>query len=332
MKKWLKIVGFALMATLIITLFVVFLPAKNLLVLGSFLGNRASVPLEIDKKIISQPINVAILGFTGAGNSGAYLTDTMIVAHIDPAKNKIILISVPRDLIVVEENKTAIKLNGIFWLNNERNPKIFTQPNFTSIKQQLENITNLPIHYATIFDVETVRAIVNGLGGLNVYISEKVSDPSLADSTGTGNYFNLEPGWRYLDGNMVVSLVRSRYAKDGDFFRIEHQQEVLTALGEKLKDLNLLTDASKLLKIKEGINGHFASDLNNNQLFTLATILAKVPKANWFFATLSFNEPNPLLYSSGVTTNTGYAYGLLPKTGVGNYTAIWDYISQLINA
>lgn len=332
MKRWLKTAELALIAAFVITLVIVLLPTKNLLVLGSFLGNQASTPLEIDKQIVSQPINVAILGFTGAGNSGAYLTDTMIVAHIDPTKNKMVFISVPRDLVVVEKNKTLIKLNGVFWLANERNSKIFTQPDFTSIKQQLENITNLPIHYAAIFDVETVRAIVNGLGGLNVYISERVSDPSLADSTGTSNYFNLEPGWRYLDGNMVVSLVRSRYAKDGDFFRIKHQQEVLTALGEKLKDLNLLTDVSKLLKIKEDINGHFASDLNNNQLFTLATILAKVPKTNWSFATLSFDEPNPLLYSSGVTTNSGYAYGLLPKTGIGNYTAIWNYISQLINA
>lgn len=332
MKIWLKIIGFVSIAILIIASAAIFLPTKNLLVLGSFLGNKASSSLEIDQQIVSQPINVAILGVTGAGNNGAYLTDTMIVAHIDPTINKIVLISIPRDLVVVGENKTVIKLNGVFWLTNEKNPKIFTQPNFSSIKQQLENITNLPIHYAIIFDVETVRAMVNGLGGLNVYISEKVSDPTLADSTGTGNYFTLEPGWRYLDGNMVVSLVRSRYAKDGDFSRIKHQQAVLTALGEKLKDLNLLTDAAKLLKIKEGISEHFASDLSNNQLFTLATILAKISKNNWSFATLSFNGSDPLLYSSNVATNTGYAYGLVPKMGMGNYSAIWDYISKLIKA
>ena len=153
----------------------------------------------------------------------------------------------------------------------------------------------------------------------------------MKDSTGTGSYFDLEPGWRYLDGNMVVSLVRSRYAKNGDFFRIKHQQQVLLALGEKLKDLNFLTDGSKLLQIKKDINGHFATDLNNNQLFTLASILAKVPQENWKFTAISFEEPNPLLASTMITTNTGYGYVLVPKAGINNYSAIQSYIAQLIN-
>lgn len=331
MKKWFKIVGAILGAVIMVFLVVSFLPAKSLLVLGSFLDNVNKASSEIDKNIASQAINVAVLGFTGAGNNGAYLTDTLIVAHIDPVKNKVTLISIPRDFLVLDKNKNPVKINGVFWTANEKKPHIFETPDFSTIKEQLENITNLPIHYAVIFDVETVRAVVNGLGGLNVYISEKVADPSLDDSTGTGSYFELEPGWRYLDGNMVVSLVRSRYAQNGDFFRIKHQQQILLALGEKIKDLNLLTDGNKLLQIKKNINGHFATDLNNNQLFTFASILAKIPQTNWHFSTISFEEPNPLLTSSTIAVNTGYGYFLVPKTGIGNYSEIQSYIAQIIN-
>jgi len=263
-----------------IALFVIvsLLPAKSLLVLGSFLDNSHSSALEMDKSLESRPINIAIMGFTGSGNNGAYLTDSLMVAHINPKTNKVTIISIPRDLLVSNSQGSPAKINGIFWEANEKNNNIFGNPDFSTIKAELETVTGLPINYATIFDVEAVRAIVNGLGGLNVYISERVSDPNLKDSTGTGSYFDLEPGWRYLDGNMVVSLVRSRYAKNGDFFRIKHQQQVLLALGEKLKDLNFLTDGNKLLQIKKDINGHFATDLNNNQLFTLASLLAKIPQ------------------------------------------------------
>lgn len=331
MKKWFKPIGIILSIILVILLIASFFPTKSLLVLGSFLDSSNNNALGIDKKINSEPVNIAIMGFTGAGNNGAYLTDTLMVAHIDPIQHKLTLISIPRDLLVSSNGTNSLKVNGVFWAANEKNPSIFENPNFSTVKQELESITGLPIHYATIFDVETVRSIVNGLGGLNVYISEKVSDPNLADSTGTGGYFNLEPGWRYLDGNMVVSLVRSRYANDGDFFRIKHQQQILLALGAKLKDLNFLTDGSKLLQIKKGINGHFATDLNNNQLFTLASIMANIPQANWQFSAISFEEPNPLLVSTTIATNTGYSYVLIPKAGTGNYSDIQSYIAKLIN-
>ncbi|MFZ2414617.1 MAG: hypothetical protein WAW33_01255, partial [Minisyncoccia bacterium] len=64
MKIWLKIIGFASIAILVIASAAIFLPTKNLLVLGSFLGNKVSSSLEIDQQIVSQPINLAILGFT----------------------------------------------------------------------------------------------------------------------------------------------------------------------------------------------------------------------------------------------------------------------------
>jgi len=331
MKKWVKIMGTILGVAIVVFLIISFLPTKSLLVLGSFLENANNSGLTIDQKIESRPINIAIMGFTGAGNNGAYLTDSLMVAHIDPKANKVALISIPRDLLVTNHQGISTKVNSIFWEANEKNNNIFGNPDFSTIKSELETITGLPIDYAAIFDVEAVRAIVNGLGGLNVYISERVTDPNLKDSTGTGSYFDLEPGWRYLDGNMVVSLVRSRYAKNGDFFRIKHQQQVLLALGEKLKDLNFLTDGGKLLQIKKDVNGHLATDLNNNQLFTLASILAKIPQETWKFAAISFEEPNPLLVSSTITTDTGYGYVLVPKAGINNYSAIQSYIAQIIN-
>ena len=45
-------------------------------------------------------INILLLGVGGAGHDGAYLSDTMMVASIDPINNSVAMLSVPRDMYV----------------------------------------------------------------------------------------------------------------------------------------------------------------------------------------------------------------------------------------
>src|SRR6476660_9623008 len=51
--------------------------------------------------------NILLLGYGGEGHEGAYLTDTIIVAHVDLKKNQVILLSLPRDLWVKVPGKTS---------------------------------------------------------------------------------------------------------------------------------------------------------------------------------------------------------------------------------
>src|SRR5579872_4754163 len=46
------------------------------------------------------PFNILLLGYGGGTHDGAYLTDSMVVVHIDPSKQKTTLISIPRDIWV----------------------------------------------------------------------------------------------------------------------------------------------------------------------------------------------------------------------------------------
>ncbi|MGH7237562.1 MAG: LCP family protein, partial [Candidatus Saccharimonadales bacterium] len=49
-------------------------------------------------------INILLLGVGGAGHDGPDLTDTMMLASVDPVNNKVALMSIPRDLWVKEPN------------------------------------------------------------------------------------------------------------------------------------------------------------------------------------------------------------------------------------
>ena len=49
-------------------------------------------------KQTNSKINILLLGIGGGSHEGPNLTDTIILANLDPKNNKVTLVSIPRDL------------------------------------------------------------------------------------------------------------------------------------------------------------------------------------------------------------------------------------------
>src|SRR5207249_11069677 len=63
--------------------------------------------------------NVLLLGYGGAGHDGAYLTDSLMLASVEPRSGVVTLLSLPRDLWVTVANSKyassyAAKVNEAF--------------------------------------------------------------------------------------------------------------------------------------------------------------------------------------------------------------------------
>ena len=52
------------------------------------------------KKQEKKIYNILLLGYGGGSHDGTYLTDSMMVVHIDLSQKKIAMISIPRDIWV----------------------------------------------------------------------------------------------------------------------------------------------------------------------------------------------------------------------------------------
>src|SRR3989344_2614292 len=50
---------------------------------------------------------ILLLGYAGGNHAGTYLTDTMIVMHVNKKTKKALLVSLPRDLWVRSEEHTS---------------------------------------------------------------------------------------------------------------------------------------------------------------------------------------------------------------------------------
>ena len=58
-------------------------------------------------------VNILLLGYGGPGHDGPYLTDTMMVASIQPSTKHVALLSIPRDLVVDIPGYDYRKINSV---------------------------------------------------------------------------------------------------------------------------------------------------------------------------------------------------------------------------
>lgn len=129
--------------------------------------------------------NVLLLGYGGEGHDGPYLTDSIMVAQIDLKKNKVALISLPRDLWIKLPTKTKeifhSKINSIYqmgmyeWKNfpavdvkKEGSPEL--------VKGAIKTVTGLPIDIVFTVDFKGFEKAVDALGGIEVNVQKTFDD------------------------------------------------------------------------------------------------------------------------------------------------------------
>ena len=101
----------------------------------------------------AESINFLLLGASGEGYEAPDLTDTILVARLITAQNKIYLFSLPRDLWVKipgQENWT--KLNALYALAKKNKGH-----EFDLIEQKVQDITGLAINHYVLINLDTVK-------------------------------------------------------------------------------------------------------------------------------------------------------------------------------
>src|SRR3989344_197169 len=99
------------MKNVVIVLFAIVLAAVVffLVRLGIFYGKIYNPKNSVEKKpsVEKSSYNILLLGYAGGTHEGTFLTDTMIVAHVDLKKKSVVLVSLPRDIWVAVPTKSG---------------------------------------------------------------------------------------------------------------------------------------------------------------------------------------------------------------------------------
>jgi len=134
------------------------------------------------------PFNIAVFGYGGGTHEGTYLTDTILVAHVDPKAKKVFLVSIPRDIWVFlptnGNNGQHWKINAAYALGLDDRGYPDKLPEYSGdngagnmAKFALQTVTGLDIPYFVALDFDGFTHSIDTLGGVDINVSPAFTDP-----------------------------------------------------------------------------------------------------------------------------------------------------------
>lgn len=216
--------------------------------------------------------NFLILGTGGKNHEGADLTDTIIIASLDQESKLLTMVSIPRDIYVKDEKVGNSKINEIY-LNAKNYYKTSTE-GLDHMREKIETIMGIPIHYWIKIDFTGFKELVDALGGIDVNVEQAIYDPFYPkDGTYLYSPFKISAGPNHLDGETALKYARSRKTTS-DFDRAERQQQIIYAIKEKALDTEILFSQERISEILETLKKNIETNITVKEILTLGSIAA----------------------------------------------------------
>lgn len=211
----------------------------------------------------SARINILLTGVDSAESRETALTDTLLVASIDPETSDVVLISFPRDIsdFPLWDGRTYRGKINSFMTWARTHPDEFPDGPLPSLVRELGFLLGAPIHYYAAVDLAGFRRMIDAVGGVEVEVEKALNDARYDWLDGRRG-FQLSAGTHVLDGETALAYVRSRYSPgDNDFNRARRQQQVLLSLRRALTEPAMLPRIPELVEIGgDTIRTNFPSD------------------------------------------------------------------------
>ena len=214
-------------------------------------------------------------------NPGGILTDTIILVHLSPKKDKAVLVSFPRDSWVEIPGHGEAKINTAYG-RGERERK-GSGP--ATLIRTVENLTGIYVdHYVEVQFGGFIK-MVDALGGVDVCLPRAVKDPDSA--------LDLPAGKSRVKGTQALAFVRARkFDPTGDLGRINRQQQFLGSMLRRATSLGILARPDRLYRFLDTVARNLTVDdkLGLEDMRNLATKLRGLDPAKIIFVTVPY-EP-----------------------------------------
>lgn len=266
----------------------------------------------------SDRVNVLLLGMGGEQHAGGYLTDTIMLASIQPSTGNIAMVSIPRDMVVPLEGHGWRKVNNVNAFAEAESPGSGGR----AVSQALSKILDIPIDYYVRVDFVGFEQIIDDLGGVDVYVDNTLEDrrypirgrEEAEDYDSRYEHLYIEEGQQHMDGSLALKYARSRHAlgvEGSDFARSRRQQKVLQAVKEKLLSSNLILRPRTISNVLSTVSDHMATNIKIWEIVKLWDIVKESSKDQIVTEVLD-DGPGGLLVAG--RSEEG-AYILQPRSG-----------------
>ncbi|HEU0169456.1 MAG TPA: LCP family protein [Chloroflexota bacterium] len=210
--------------------------------------------------------NILLLGSdTDAKFVGVYDTQIMMVVTIDEQRQKVSMLSIPRDLWVPIPGWGMGKIGTAYH-----------DGGLSLARETIERNFQIRIDYYAWVGLQGFINVIDTLGGVDVDVLHPITDDSYPDDLADPNdpyayrRLYIAAGPQHLDGTTALEYVRSRHGDlVGDFGRSDRQQQVLQAV-RSISDGK--TVISRLPQIAADLQDSVRTDMNLLEIARFANL------------------------------------------------------------
>jgi LCP family protein required for cell wall assembly len=302
----------------------------------SFQGNKTTVVAlqkKVDPNLLKGEgdgrVNILLLGNGGLGHEAPDLTDTIMIASIDPVNKKVALVSIPRDMWISLPGHGSMKLNAAYEtgkydylgkIDSSNADSKAIQAGFATADQAVEQILGINIHYNALVNFISFKKAVDTIGGITVDVPETLYDPTMAWENGWNSTL-AKKGRQIFDGRHALLYVRSRHTSS-DFARSNRQRAVITAIKDKTVTLGTLSNPLKISQLLNTFGNNVKTDLSVQDAGRVYALTKDIASQN--ITSIGLGDGNKLV----TTGRAGSQSIVLPTAGLTDYSEIQTYIRQ----
>ena len=219
--------------------------------------NTGQEPVKEEEDVI----NIALFG---SDKSDSYRTasDSIMILTINHVKGELKLSSIMRDTTLETQEHGEQNINDVMILGG---PELSLKTINTNFNLQIDKFVQV--------NLGSLPVIIDKLGGVQMEITRE--EVSLINSyianidkmNGTNTEPVLGSGLINLNGTQASAYSRIRYTAGRDFKRTERQRDVLSALFEKFKDINM----SEVPELVAEILPLVQTNLTNTEIISISS-------------------------------------------------------------
>jgi LCP family protein required for cell wall assembly len=212
----------------------------------------------------------------------------MMLVSINPKDMSVSILSVPRDLWleIPHPNHEKDRINTAhYWGETESYPGGGPALAMKTVQYNF----GVPVHYYVRLNFLGFERMIDYIGGIDVDVPVTIDDEKYPTEDNGYEHLYIPAGRNHFDGAMALKYARTRRGTgDGDFSRMERQQQVILAILDKVSRLKnlpqLIGQAPNLLR---EMGDSVETNIPVNEMFALAQLGQQVARDNIQTATIN---------------------------------------------
>ena len=218
-------------------------------------------------KDVTEPFTILLMGVDSTEEvlekNAIANGDTLILITFNPKTLNATMLSIPRDSyvpIACWSGRPENKITHAAAYGND------------CMINTIENYFDVNIDYYAKMNFKGLVKLVNAVGGVEVDVPKRLC----TDDSGRMTEVCIDPGRQVLMGEEALVFARNRkQLADGTFGRDAHQQEIIKALIDKMKNVR---DVTKFMEILNAISNNLDTNLTTKQILSFYNVAKDIIK------------------------------------------------------